>query len=170
MASSELTLLTRSDITSAETPATGRKLFTLDGDTFELGSTGLRDLSGLLVMTWIDAGRLLACRTGERTQLHIVDLILKAGAPPSVTILQNDRTNTGTFKPAYPVTGRAVAAEGNMSGVTGPSADVTVNAAFGVVVHGATPGQKYQASLSWESFTGWASALPGVADGQPIGA
>lgn len=162
-------IITRDNLTSAKTPATGRKLFTLDGDTFEIGSTGLRDLSGIVNMTYVDSCRLLGIRTRDGVLVHGVDVILKAGAPPSVVLLTNDRTNTGSFKPAYPVTGRAVAATGNLTATTGPGADVTINPAFGITMHGATPGVAYQFSLAYTTLAGWASALPGVADGDPIG-
>lgn len=162
-------IITRNELTSTKNTATGRKTLTVDGDSVDIGSTGMRDLSGLMNTTYIESGRLLISRTEKQVQLHIFDLILASGAPAAVTLLTNDRPNMASFRPAYPVTGRAIAAEGNMTSLRAPSADVAVNRNSGVVLYGAAAGEKYQASLCWETSNVWPGTLPGVADGDPIG-
>jgi len=169
MATPENTLLTRADFTTTAIAATKRKTLTADATAVEIGDTGVRDLSGLLNMTYLDSARLLLIRDGDDTQLHLVDIKVKAGAPAVIIIMTNDRTGTVGFKPPYVATGRAIAATGNGTASLGASADVYVNTALGVVMHGATPGLTYQASVRWLTYQAWPNVLPGVADGDPIG-
>lgn len=168
MADADKTIVTRAEFTSAATAATNRKLLTVDGLTLDIGNTGRRDLSSFLNLTHIESGRIVMSRDGVRIQLWLIDIILKAGAPASATVMSNDRTNTGMLYPTYVATGRAIAATGNGTSTNGPAADVYVNKNLGIVLHGATVGIAYQAAVSWETAAGWGSTLPGVADGQPI--
>lgn len=172
MADADKTLITRAEITSVTSPATGRKILTLDNDTFEIGTTGVRDLSALMNMTNLDSGRLLLSRTGDRVQLWLVDIKVKAGAPSSFVLMTQDRTATSSFFPPYVATGRAIASSGTGTTTDGPSSDVYVNTHLGVALHGATAGLTYQAAIDWVTLRGWpsvAAGLPGVEDGAPIG-
>lgn len=170
MADANKTLITRAEITSAEVAASNRKTLTLDGVTIDVGDTGVRDLSALInIATNLDSGRLLLARNGRRVQLWLVNVVVKAGAASPTIVMTNSRSNTSGFYPPYVATGRAVAASGNGTASAGASADVYVNTSLGVVLHGATPGVAYQASLCWDTLAGWPNVLPGVADGSPIG-
>ena len=172
MATLDMTLVTRDKLNWLTTILNKRKLLTVDGDNYEIGKTGQRDMSGLMLMTNLDSGRLLLERDGNRAALHGVDVVVKAGSPSVVTMMQNARTGTAPMYPSYPATGRAIATIGNGTTSLGASADVYVNTQLGVVLHGATPGLTYQFSVSWSTTANWWSepaALPGVADGDPIG-
>lgn len=169
MATPAQTLVTRAEFSSTPVGLNMRKAVTFDGDVLEIGDTGLRDMSGSLNMTHLESGRLLLSREGRSVSLWLVDIILKATAPSSVTLLNQARPNTGSFFPPYAATGRAVAAVGSGSAVNGPGADVFINPSLGVVLHGAATGVSYKASLGWKTSAAWPASLPGVADGTPIG-
>lgn len=176
MAAPELTAWDKRSLSFIQSTTTRRTALVLADaagvvtGTHEIGSTGRRDVSGLATMTWLDSGRFVLMRTGQRVDWFGINLLVKAGAPSSFTVFTNDRTNTGFFEPNdYAVTARAIAASGNGTSVTGPGCDVFINKDLGTTLHGATAGQTYQFHASWSVTTGWPTGLPGVADGDPIG-
>ncbi|KQR43438.1 hypothetical protein ASF87_16745 [Microbacterium sp. Leaf161] len=165
----ETTLISRAEITSAATPATNRKLLTLDGLALDIGDTGPRDISANLLLTYITSARLILARENGFVALHGVDVLIKAGAPSSIVLQNQARSNQGMFNPPYMATGRAVATSGSGTTSGGAGADVVVNNQLGIVMHGVTPGVTYQFSVLWKTDVLWGAALPGVVDGQPIG-
>lgn len=168
MADANLTLITRAEFDSSAVAGTGRKLLTVDGLTIDVGDTELRDVTGTMNTAGITSGRLLLARVGDLVQLFLVDLIVAAGAPSSLVVQNQARTNQGGFYPKYGVTGRAVATSGSGTASGGAGADLFVNTQLGIVLHGVTPGVTYQAAVAWRTDAGWPSGLPGVADGQSI--
>lgn len=168
MATPENTLITRAEITSTATPATLRRLFTIDGEAVDIGDTGLRDITATMNAAGITSGRLLLGRVGDLVMLFIVDLVVAAGAPSSLVVQNQSRANQTGFYPKYGVTGRGVATSGTGTVSGGAGADLYVNNQLGIVLHGVTPGVTYQGAVAWRTDAAWPNVLPGVADGQPV--
>lgn len=161
MATPDMTLITRAEVTSITTAATGRKAFTLDGATIELGDTGLRDLSGMFVAGKVASGRALVRRAGNTVTWFFAGVNLAAGTTNNETIINID-SNVAQFAPKY-TAGSTVLAGGT------EIARVVANASGSVSVLDGLPGYSYTGSLTYLTDKTWPATLPGVADGQPIG-
>lgn len=162
MATPENTLITRAEVTSAATAATGRKTFTLDGSTFELGDTGLRDLSGTFAAGKVASGRVLVRRERNTVTWFFVGVTLAAGATTAETILANSDASLTPFAPPY-TTNATV-----MSSATA-QARLMANASGSIAVHYGAAGFAYSGSITYLTNKAWPTTLPGVADGQPVG-
>lgn len=162
MAATNMTLITRAEVTSVTTPTTRRKALVLDGDTIELGNTGLRDLSGLFTAGSVASGRVLVQRIGNTVTWTLVSLNL-AGAVPSVhNILANTSGRFDGFKPSY-----------TMASVLMQSSSILgrlmINGSGSVDIHYGTGGVAYPGEITYQTNAPWPTTLPGVADGEPVG-
>lgn len=170
MADADKTLITRAEFTSAKNATSLGKTLTIDGDTIQVGDTGRRDVTALMNMQWLDAGRIVFRRQGNKVDFWLIGLLVKAGAPSSITIFTNDRTGMSPINPPYIAGDPVFPGTGNVSGLTGPVAFASVNTSHGIAVHGVQPGLTYNGHLDWETSNAWWSgALPGVADGETAG-
>lgn len=162
MATLEYTLLSRAEINSITTPATGRKALVLDGTTIEVGNTGLRDVSGLFVADHVASGRILVQRIGNTVTWSLIGVNL-AGSVSSVwSLLANPAGRFDSFRPAY--TAAAALFESKTS-----SARLIINGSGSVDIHYGQAGLGYGGSISYVTNNPWPATLPGVADGQPVG-
>lgn len=158
MADADKTLITRAQITSITTPATGRKALVLDGATIELGDTGIRDVSGLFIAGTVASGRLLFRRTGNLVTIILVAL---KTAQTATNLKIIDVGGVG-FRPPYSK------AEAYIEGGTTQQSRITA-AGNGIYVQLANSAFTYTAMLEFVTSDAWPTTLPGVADGQPIG-
>lgn len=145
-------LWSEDDFQIIETPATGRRRLVLSsGTTIELGSTGSRDVSGLLTnVTSVAAGMLVVIREGMTTSIklkvtpsssgNVVVAQLPTSFAPDTTLY------TGTRQ--------------------GRQAAIDVNGR--VYASGAVSGQPEDAVLTFVSSRGWPGSLPGVPLGDPV--
>lgn len=78
MAAANMTLITRAEITSAASTATGRKALVLDGTTIELGFTGVMDVTSLAV--GLASGSIELWRAGDRAVLNFINVVPTASA------------------------------------------------------------------------------------------
>jgi len=162
MATPENTLISRAEITSAATTATGRKALVLDGSTLELGDTGWRDLSGSLDA--LVSGRVLVRRQAGRVTWNFINILLASGASATA---QNILTTDALRDPFLP----------DYVAYAPVKVNATVEGRFSVLVSGsprldyATVGAVYSGTVSFpvRGSGAWPTTLPGVADGQPVG-
>lgn len=159
MADANKTLITRAEITSITTPATNRKALVLDGATFDIGDTGMRDVSGLVVTNTVASGKLLVRRFGNVVQIIFNDL--KVTAAVNGTNVKIYDLPSG-FRAPY------AAAEAYNTGATAPQGRVS-SAGAGVYVQFANSTFTYALVITYITSDPWPSSLPGVADGTPIG-
>jgi hypothetical protein len=163
MATPENTLISRAEITSAATTATGRKALVLDGSTIELGDTGWRDLSGSL--DTLVSGRVLVRRQAGRVTWNFINIMLASGASATA---QNLFSSTDALRDPFLPDYVAYAPV---------KVNATVEGRLSVLVSGsprldyATIGAAYSGTVSFpvRGSGAWPTALPGVADGQPVG-
>lgn len=159
MATPETTLITRAEITSITTPATGRKALVLDGATIELGDTGMRDLSGMFVAGKVASGRLLVQRVGNTVTWTLVPLKL-AGPVGTVHDIVKSSTLTG-FMPRYAAATTMLQSDAEQARL------ITIS--DGLSIHYGLADVNYSASFTYITTNAWPTTLPGVADGQPVG-
>lgn len=162
MATPDKTLITRAEVTSIITPATGRVALVLDGKTIELGDTGWRDLSGSL-NTLVSSGRILVRRQKGTITWRFIDVILAAGATTAQNLLSSVDPLVTPFLPGYH-SYDSVKSSGTVEG------RFTVLTAGSPRLDYATVSAGYAGLVSFPYRDAWpATALPGVADGEPIG-
>lgn len=159
MATPETTLITRAEVTSITTTATGRKALTLDGSTLELGDTGWRDLSGSLHAQV--TGRILVRRQAGRVTWNFINVVIQSGGSATA---QNLFGNTDALRdPFLPDTVAYVMAAS--------TARFSILAAGSPRLDYATIGGGFSTTVSFpvRGTGAWPTTLPGVADGQPVG-
>lgn len=153
MAEANKTLITRAEMTSVKVGS--RVQHVLDGYTYDVGATGIRDLSQFRHVNF-SAGRILAQRVGRLVTIYLVGMVPAVSAA-SPTVMSQDRTNTGNFFPPYLASGR------------GQGVDVEITTAGQIIARGAQLGVPFSASISYitdKPF--WQGSLPGVADGDTV--
>lgn len=165
MATPENTLITRAEVTSIISAASGRKALVLDGATIELGDTGWRDLSGSL-NALVTSGRVLVRRQAGSVTWNFINIVLASGASTSAQDIFNTTADTlrDAFLPDY------VAYESS-------KLNAAVTGRFAVLISGSprldygTTGAAYNGIVSFpvRGSGAWPGTLPGVADGQPVG-
>lgn len=159
MATPETTLISRAEVTSITTSATGRKALTLDGSTIELGDTGWRDLTGLYTAGKVTSGRVLVRRMGNVVTWNLQSLNL-AGPVASTHDFINSSTLAG-FMPEYLSAGVLMQSDSELARLV-----VGTNT---LSVHYGIEAVNYIGGLSYVTYKAWPTTLPGVADGQPVG-
>lgn len=161
MAEANMTMISRAEVTSITTPATGRKALVLDGTTIELGDTGLRDLSGMFVAGKVSSGRLLVKRVGSTITWYFINVQIASNATHPWDILATS-TPISWFAPEansyWPV----------MSNGT-DTGRISINGLGAVAIHYGEPSHTYTATVTYNTSRPWPTTLPGVADGQPVG-
>lgn len=164
MADANKTLITRAEVTSIITPATGRRALVIDGATIELGDTGVRDLTGLLIAGTVQSGRLLGRRVGS-VVTFIFDALKTTAAVDGTNakILDLGANGLPGFRAPY------TESEAFNTGATAPQGRLAV-AGNGVYVQFANSTFTYTTQMTFQTTDGWPSTNPGVADGSPIGA
>ncbi|MDA4893040.1 hypothetical protein PFZ55_39880 [Streptomyces sp. MS2A] len=166
MADANKTLITRAEFTSIITPASGRRALVMDGATIELGDTGARDLTGVLVPGAITAGRLLVHRIGSWVTWYVIGIQLPAAAEGTAwTLLPSTVEGIAGFRPLYTEQEAVLVSSAN------DVARLTVanNGSFIIQLAKTGPGRVYSGQIAHVCVAGWPSVLPGVADGQPVG-
>ena len=152
MADANKTLITRAEVTSIITPASGRFALVMDGQTIELGDTGLRDLSGQMQNVAAPAAGMLVAGRQGRT------VIVKVSATPStsgnITI-----TATGIGTTLAPKTTLWQAGRGGPIGIS-TNGHIYINPAVA--------GTKVDATLTFITDAAWPTTLPGVKLGDPV--
>jgi hypothetical protein len=153
------------DFKFIETTATGRRALQLpSGTTLELGDTGIRDMSGNFIAGTVASGRLLVRRNGQLVT-WIFDQLKVAASQNNLNSRIMDLLavpGLSAFRPPY------TESEAYNSGKTATQGRIAI-AANGVYVQFADPTLTYTLMVSYITNDAWPSALPGVADGQPIG-
>lgn len=154
MADANLTIITRAQLTSINTPATNRFAIVLDGQTMELGSTGWRDVSGSLQnVGTITTGMLVVMRTGNVVTIKVSATPTVAG---NVQITVSGQSLGASFSPD------------TILWADGRGGTIGVSTSGVVYINPATVGTKVDATLTFTVDNSWPSALPGVALGQPV--
>jgi len=165
MAEASNTLITRAQVTSVLTPATGRKALVLDGSTIELGDTGQRDISGLFIAGRVTSGQVVVQRVG-----NVVTWIFNAVLFPAEVISSGWQILDGTpgtfaaFTPEYGAMTTSL-----IQSSTEYHARAVVPPSGNVAFHYAESGQAWTGSLSFITSRPWPTSLPGVVRGQPVG-
>lgn len=164
MAEAKDTLISRADLNSVSTPATGRQLITVDGLSNDAASwTGLRDISGLLVSGRTTAGRLLVGRKDEHVVWVFAGLTLASNATGSWQLVDSTGANSlQQFRPFYTETHDYLASS------AGDLMRLAVNANATVNVNFAKPGLVINTVVHTFTMAGWPTTLPGAADGQSV--
>lgn len=161
MATPDITLITRAEVTSIADATTGRKALVLDGATIELGDTGLRDLRPMFTPGRVASGRVLVQRVGSRVTWYLDSLNLAAG----VTTIWNLIPAGGNLaRFAAPVTAGATLMQSKSE-----YARLVIGIGGSIDIHFGASGINYIGVISYDTKLGWPVALPGVADGQPVG-
>ena len=160
MAEANMTVITRADVTSITTPATGRKALVLDGTTIELGDTGLRDLSGMFVAGSIESGRILVQRVGNVVTWTLSSVKVPTGVTTIWKVLESTAFS-GLLPP--------VLAFAPMMGTSTNTSRVVLTQSGKLELHYSINATTYTGVLTFQSYQAWPSALPGVANGQPVG-
>ncbi|WP_242085971.1 hypothetical protein [Microbacterium lacticum] len=163
MADANKTLITRAEVTSIIDSATGRKALVIDGQTIELGDTGWRDLSGSLDA--LVTGRVLTRRKMDTIWWRFINIVLQPGASQAQNLLSGTDVLREPFLPDF------------IHAYAPVKVNATVEGRFSVLTAGsprldyATLGAAYSATFSFpvRGSGTWSSALPGVADGEPVG-
>ena len=161
MAEANMTMISRAEVTSIITPATGRKALVLDGTTIELGDTGIRDLSGMFDAGKVASGRLTVQRVGNTVTWSVKSLNLAAGVTSIWSLITN--TSLVGMLPSGSYSENATLMQSDAE-----SARFIVgnnNAA----IHYGISAVNYSGTLTYLTNRAWPTALPGVADGQPVG-
>lgn len=156
MADANKTLITRAEMTSLITPATGRVRLTLDGQNVDLGSTGWRDVSASLDPTkvgTITAGMLVVIRTAN---VVTVAMSLTPSASGNVQVTASGSSLGSAFAPD------------KVLWFDGRGGSVGISTAGVLYVNPATAGVKVDASMTFVCDNTWPTALPGVELGQPV--
>lgn len=151
MAEANLTVITRAQVTSIVTPATKRFALVMDGQTVELGSTGSRDVSGLLAkVESVAAGMLVTIRDGMSVSIKMKVTPSSSG---NVTVAQLPTS----FAPDTTV--YAASRQGRQ---------IAIDTNGKVYASAAVSGQQEDGILTFVSSRGWPGALPGVPLGDPV--
>lgn len=158
MATPENTLISRAEVTSITTTATGRKALTLDGGTIELGDTGLRDLSGLFTAGKVTSGRVLVQRIGNVVTWQFDLVTLPADAVHPWAIITNATALSGVLPTVGTHTVPAIT-------VAGGAVRLVVEANGTVSIYYGIPATAYLGVLTYVTTKPWPTTLPGVADG-----
>lgn len=164
MADANKTLITRAEVTSIITPATGRRALVLDGATIELGDTGLRDLSGLFEPSTVVSGSVRVWRIGNMVEWQFVNIVLPTSAQGQ-TIMSNAGQAAGALTPFLPPTGDAVS-----TGLLGSdTARARVSSGGVIQIQYGEAGVAWNMSAIFVTNRAWPTTLPGVVNGQPVG-
>ncbi|NUU30836.1 hypothetical protein [Arthrobacter sp. C9C5] len=161
MAEASMTLITRAEVTSISDVTTGRKALVLDGNTLELGTTGLRDLSGMFKSGSVLGGRVIVRRTGSTVTWHFIGVQIAANATHPWEII----TASSALLPFAPEVNIYEAAMSNGS----DTGRILIDAAGAVSVHYGEPSNSYTAVITFNTGRSWPSSLPGVVNGQSVG-
>lgn len=156
MATPENTLISRAEVTSLLTPATGRVRLTLDGATAELGSTGWRDMSASLdpaKVGTISSGMLVVIRSGN---IVTIKFNLTPTASGNVQVTASGMSLGSAFAPD------------TILWVDGRGGTVGISTSGVLYVNPAVSGQKVDATLTFVVDNTWPTTLPGVELGQPV--
>ena len=154
MADANKTLITRAEVTSIITPATGRFALVMDGQTIDLGDTGVRDVSANLdpaKVSGIAAGQLLVRRSGKFNTVVI-------SVTPSVA------GNTQITKTGL---GAGFAPEVNYF-CQSPNGTVGITTAGNIYINPTVIGVRSQVVLTYDTSAAWPTTLPGVKRGDPV--
>lgn len=162
MATPENTLISRAEVTSITTPATNRKALVLDGATIELGDTGVRDLSGMFTAGKVSSGRVLVQRVGNVVTWQFINVMLPADAVHPWAIITNAAALAGVLPEAGTFTTPAITS-------TGASVRLVVESNGAVSIYYGKPATAYLGVMTYVTAKAWPTALPGVANGQPVG-
>lgn len=153
----------RSRLAYAEVPATGRKTLTVNsGTAIELGDTGLRDLSGMYQAGAVSSGRVLVHRVGNVVTWIFENVLLASPATHPWTIFASSSALSGFV---HDVSAQSTTA---MAGTSG-QARILVNPSGSVQFHYGQSTIAYVATITFVTTKPWPTALPGVANGQPVG-
>ena len=160
MAEANMTMISRAEITSITDATTGRKALVLDGTTIELGDTGLRDLSGMFVAGSVESGRVLVQRVGNVVTWTLSSVKVPAGTTTIWKVLESAEFS-GLLPP--------VLAFAPMMGTSTNTSRVVLTPAGKLELHYTINATTYTGVLTFQSHQAWPTALPGVANGQPVG-
>lgn len=156
-------IITESYFKPITNAATGRVAFEVKGvdgttKTVENGDTGVRDLSGLFNAGKVTSGRVLVRRIGNVVTWTLVSLNL-AGPVASVHDLIGN-TGLAGFMPDYLAAASLMQSEAEHARlITGTNS---------LSIHYGMAGVNYVGVLTYVTGKAWPTALPGVADGQPV--
>lgn len=163
MADANKTLITRAEVTSILTPATGRKALVIDGATIELGNTGIRDLSGIFDAGKVSAGKATVQRIGNTVTWMLEPVTLPAGATHPWVIISNTGGRLNGFLPTV-LQARSTLITTGLAPVR-----FVVGANGNVEIHYGVASSSYAGTLTFVTEAAWPTTLPGVANGQPVG-
>lgn len=164
MATPENTLISRAEVTSIITPATGRRALVLDGATIELGDTGQRDLSGAFEAGAVTSGQVIVQRIGNVVEWTFNAVVLPAGVTSAWTIMKAAAGGYTAFLPEYGVQAATL-----IDGTSEYLSRVIVPASGDVAFHYAEAVRPWTGIVTFVTSRAWPTSLPGVVRGQPVG-